>query len=211
MLSYCTHMFNRALQHPLIELAKKYPVVTVTGPKQSGKTTLVCHTFADKPYANLEAPDIRHMAKTDPRGFLRQFPNGAVLDEIQHSPELLSYIQVMVDKLDKNNIFTLTSSHQLLLHQAISQSLAGRTALLTLFPMSLNEISNAGFNYNLDKHILYGGYTRIYKENIDPTTSYRNYYHTYIQRDVRQLINVKNMSAFEKFIKLCAGRIGSIF
>lgn len=133
-------MFKRQIESELKNLARDYPVVSVIGPRQSGKTTLVQHAFPKKPYTNLEDPDIRNLATTDPRGFLEQYPDGAILDEIQRTPALLSYIQTIVDKKDRKGHFILTGSHQLELQQAISQSLAGRTALLTLLPMSIDEL-----------------------------------------------------------------------
>ncbi len=206
----CTDMFSRTIQKQLTQLAEKYPVVTVLGPRQSGKTTLVKSTFSSKPYANLDAPDTRELASSDPRGFLKQFPDGAIFDEIQRVPELLSYIQVIVDEADLKGMFILTGSHQLNLHQAVSQSLAGRTALLTLYPMTINELAEAGFNLTLDEQILHGFYPRIYKDQLNPNQAYRDYFRTYVERDVRLLINVKDMHLFEKFIRLCAGRIGSV-
>ncbi len=204
-------MFKRTLQKTLIDSAKHYPVVTITGMRQSGKTTLARHTFPDKPYANLELPDTREIATTDPRAFLAQFPDGAILDEIQRAPMLLSYIQVIVDEKNQNGQFILTGSHQLSLHEAITQSLAGRTAMLTLYPLTLFELEQAGFDFSVDKQILYGAFPRIYKENLDPEDAYRNYLLTYVERDVRQLINIKDISLFQRFIKLCAGRIGCVF
>lgn len=203
-------MFKREIEFELKDLAKGYPVVTVIGPRQSGKTTLVQHVFPDKLYANLEAPDIRAMALNDPRGFLEQFPDGAILDEIQRAPELLSYIQVIVDKRDLKGMFILTGSHQLELQEAVSQSLAGRTALLTLLPMNLVELNNAGFDLSIDEWIFKGGYPRLYKDNLDPTKVYRNYFQTYVERDLRQLIEVKDLIQFERFVQILAGRIGQI-
>jgi predicted AAA+ superfamily ATPase len=201
-------MFKREIEPELQALAKDYPVVTVIGPRQSGKTTLVRHTFSKKNYANLEDPDTRMLATDDPRSFLENFPDGAILDEIQRVPTLLSYIQTIVDEKDKKGLFILTGSHQMELHEAISQSLAGRTALLTLLPMSLKELEKAGFTSSLDLNILQGGYPRIYKDQLDPTKAYRNYFQTYVERDLRQLINVKDLVQFERFIRICAGRIG---
>src|ERR1700722_3087246 len=133
-------MFKRQIAEELKKLAKDYPVVTVVGPRQSGKTTLVQSTFPKKTYVNLEEPDTRNLATSDPRGFLEQFPEGAILDEIQRAPELLSYIQPLVDQKDQKGMFILTGSHQLELQEAITQSLAGRTALLTLLPLNLAEL-----------------------------------------------------------------------
>lgn len=203
-------MFKRDLAPELQTLAKDYPVVTVLGPRQSGKTTLVQFVFPDKPYASLEDPDVRQLAITDPRGFLEQYPQGAILDEIQRVPSLLSYIQTIVDKLGAKGFFILTGSHQIELHEAISQSLAGRTALLTLLPMSLDELAKAGISVSIDDIIFTGGYPRIYKDALDPTKAYRNYFQTYVERDLRKLINVKDLSQFEKFVRICAGRIGQI-
>ncbi len=202
-------MFKREIEPELEDLIKKYPVVTVIGPRQSGKTTLVQHAFPKMPYANLEALDVRQLAETDPRSFLEQYPNGAILDEIQRVPSLLSYIQTIVDQKDRKGMFILTGSHQLELHQAITQSLAGRTALLTLLPMSLDELLKEGFDLPLDALLLKGGYPRIFKDDLDPTKAYRNYFQTYVERDLRQLINVKDLMQFERFVRICAGRIGT--
>lgn len=203
-------MFQREITTELQELAAGYPVVTVIGPRQSGKTTLVKYVFPEKPYANLEDPDIRNLAETDPRGFLEKYPKGVILDEIQRVPTLLSYIQTIVDKAEQKGMFILTGSHQLELHQAITQSLAGRTALLTLLPMSISELLKAGIDLPIDETVVKGGYPRIYKDGLDPTKAYRNYFQTYVERDLRQLINVKDLAQFERFIRICAGRIGQI-
>lgn len=203
-------MFPREAEAELLALARDYPVVTVTGPRQSGKTTLVKHAFPKKSYVNLEALDIRDFATLDPRGFLEKYPEGAILDEIQRVPTLLSYIQVIVDESDLKGKFILTGSHQLELHQAITQSLAGRTAMLNLLPMSLRELRGAGIHLTLDGSMLQGGYPRIFKDHLDPTKAYRNYFQTYIERDLRELIQVKDLNQFQRFIKICAGRIGQI-
>ena len=203
-------MFERELELELKELAKRYPIVTMIGPRQSGKTTIVQHAFPEKKYANLEFPDIRSMALKDPRGFLEQFSDGAILDEIQRVPELLSYIQPLVDEKDQKGMFILTGSHQLELQEAISQSLAGRTALLTLLPLNLAELKKAGFDLSVDEWILNGGYPRIYKDRLDPTKAYRSYFQTYVERDLRQLLQVKDLMQFERFVQILAGRIGQI-
>lgn len=191
-------------------MSKDYPVTTLLGPRQSGKTTLVRSSFADLPYANLEEIDTRQAALDDPRRFLSQFTSGVILDEIQQAPDLLSYIQVIVDETQKPGQFILTGSHQLSLHQAVSQSLAGRTALLELLPLSINELQQAGIDLTLNEYVLHGFYPRIYRDNLSPFKAYRNYYQTYVERDVRQLINVRNLSQFDRFIRLCAGRIGQV-
>ena len=203
-------MFKRFIEKKLKKQAEDYPVVSVVGPRQSGKTTLVCHTFPNKPYINLEALDIQELAQTDPRGFLQSYPEGAILDEIQRVPQLLSYIQVIVDEQEKKGMFILTGSHQLELQQAISQSLEGRTALLTLLPMSLQELHLSGIDLSLDEAIFQGGYPRIFKDGLNPTKAHRNYFQTYIERDLRQLVQVKDLSQFQKFMRVFVGRIGQL-
>lgn len=203
-------MYKRRITAELEELASGYPVITVLGPRQSGKTTLVRAVFPEKPYANLENPDTRTLAEKDPRGFLDNFPNGAILDEIQHVPSLLSYIQTIVDESDQKAMFVCTKSDQPELHQAISQSLAGRTALLTLLPMSLEELIAEGIDDSLDQSLLKGGYPRIHLEGLNPTKAYRNYFQTYVERDLRNLIQIKELSQFERFVRILAGRIGQI-
>ncbi|MBI5447996.1 MAG: ATP-binding protein [Gammaproteobacteria bacterium] len=203
-------MIPRIIAQEALNLAKQYPIVTFIGPRQSGKTTLCRAIFPEKPYVNLEAPDIAQFAKEDPRGFLHQYPEGAMLDEIQKTPELLSYLQVIVDENPKKGAFILTGSHQLSLHAAITQSLAGRTALLTLLPLSMQELKQANITQSLDSLLFAGGYPRIYHDHLEPLKAHRNYLQTYLERDVRQLINLKDLHLFQQFIKLCAGRIGQI-
>ena len=201
-------VFKREIETELKGLAEKYPVVTLIGPRQSGKTTLVKQAFPNMPYANLEALDIRNLAESDPRSFLDQYPEGVILDEIQRVPSLLSYIQIIVDEKEKKGMFILTGGHQLEFHQAITQSLAGRVSLLTLLPMSLEELRAASIDIPLNKALLKGGYPRIYKDDLDPTKAYRNYFQTYVERDLRQLIHIKDLMQFDRFIRICAGRIG---
>lgn len=203
-------MFLRHLQKKIIKLAGDYPVLTLLGPRQSGKTTLVKESFPGKPYVNLEMPETRELADTDPHGLLKKFPSGCIFDEIQNVPKLLSYIQVLVDETQLKGMFILTGSHQLLLHQKISQSLAGRTVLLNLLPMSIQELGDAGFDLNVDEYLYQGFYPRIYKDKLEPTIAYRSYLQTYIERDVRDLIGVKDLVQFQRFMKLCAGRIGQV-
>lgn len=203
-------MFKRSLTPHLQKLAKKYPVVTVLGPRQSGKTTLVKAAFPDKPYVNLEDAESRSLATLDPKSFLKRFEEGAIFDEIQRTPHLLSYIQVLVDQKEKNGRFIVTGSHQAELHAAISQSLAGRTSLLRLLPMHLQEIREAGFFDPLEDIILKGGYPRIYKEQLPLSNAFSSYFQTYVERDVRHILQVKNILQFERFIKLVAGRVGQL-
>ncbi|MCH9609995.1 MAG: hypothetical protein S4CHLAM81_11040 [Chlamydiales bacterium] len=202
-------LYKRRMVQELKEASKKNPVVTVTGPRQTGKTTLVRSVFPDLAYANLESLRTRELAQTDPIGFLDRFTDGVILDEIQRCPELLSEIQVRVD--EGQRLYILTGSHQLGLREAISQSLAGRTAILHLLPMSIGELADAGITPSLDDLLYQGCFPRIYKEQQDPTRAYGHYAQTYIERDLRQMIELKNLQLFQKFLKLCAGRVGQVF
>lgn len=204
-------IIERSLASELLEMAQHYPVITVIGPRQSGKTTLVRSLFKQKSYTSLENPDDLALAIEDPRGFLNQYPNGAILDEIQRAPQLLSYIQGIVDEKKLNGMYILTGSHQLELHETISQSLAGRTAILKLLPLSLSELAPSQPLRTLDQYLYHGMYPRTYSANINPTKFYRDYVQTYLERDIRKMINLKDLSQFQKFIKLCAGRIGQLF
>ncbi|MFO1258185.1 MAG: ATP-binding protein [Gammaproteobacteria bacterium] len=192
-------------------MASSYPVLTLLGPRQSGKTTLVKTVFPNKPYISLENPDDRQFAQNDPRAFLEKLPDGAILDEIQRLPEMLSYIQGIVDEQNRKGMFILTGSHQLALHESIAQSLAGRTAILKLLPFSISELQSHEVQYSLDEYLITGLYPRVYKDHINPTKFYRDYIQTYIERDVRKMVNVQDLSLFQNFVKLCAGRIGQIF
>ncbi len=200
----------RQIESEILEMAVSYPVVTLTGPRQSGKTTVIRHVFKDYPYINLEAPDVLEEIKSDPRKFLRIYKNGVIIDEIQKFPELLSYIQVTVDEDKKLGQFILTGSHQLALAQAVTQSLAGRTALLNLLPLSIAELQSQHKNMETDEYLVSGFYPRIYESNITPLKYYRDYVGAYVERDIRQLINIKDMSLFRKCVKLLAGRVGQI-
>ena len=203
-------MITRTLQPYLLALATQYPVVTVTGPRQSGKTTLCRATFPDKPYANLESPDTRQFAINDPRAFLAQFPDGAILDEIQRAPELLSYLQVLVDADHRSGLFILTGSQQFEMMTTISQSLAGRTALLKLLPFSVEELAATVPGLSVDRLLVSGFYPRIHDQGLNPTQALGDYLETYVERDLRQLINIKDLGLFEKFVRLCAGRAGQL-
>lgn len=203
--------YERTMKEELQLLAKDYPVITVMGPRQSGKTTLVRAVFDEKPYANLEEPDQRLLATKDPRGFLAQFKTtGGVIDEVQHVPELLSYIQAIVDETDHPGMFILSGSHQMKLHEAITQSLAGRVGLLNLYPLTLNELRLGGIELTLEEQIYRGFYPRIYKNNLNATKTYSNYVQTYLEKDVRRISSIKDLVMFQNFMKLCAGRIGQI-
>ena len=204
-------MISRKIQSTLIELSGTYPVVTITGPRQSGKTTLARMTFPSYSYCNLEHPDTRLLAQTDPKSFFNQYPTPVIIDEIQRVPELLSYIQVHVDEKRQNGLYILTGSQQLNLNAAITQSLAGRTALLTLLPFSIEELQQYDLtDFSRDNYLHHGFMPRVYDQQQQPGMAYRNYLQTYVERDIRQLINLKDLALFEKFLRLLAGRIGQI-
>ncbi|MBI5149552.1 MAG: ATP-binding protein [Candidatus Omnitrophica bacterium] len=204
-------LIKRELGVELKASARQYPVVTVTGPRQSGKTTLVKKYFPRYRYYNLEEPDTREIVQADPRGFLARNEEGFILDEIQRVPELLSYIQGIVDKTGKRGQFILTGSRNFELMETVTQSLAGRTALLCLLPLSINELRTAHVSRTVDQYLLKGFYPRVHAEDLDPTKAYRNYYQTYIERDLKALIHLRDLNQFQKFVRLCAGRIGQIF
>jgi uncharacterized protein len=203
-------LIDRTIEPVLRALSEKYPVITITGPRQSGKTTLCRKVFSDKPYANLESPDIRQFAMDDPRGFLSQYPEGAVLDEIQRVPDLVSYIQPMVDQDPRDGLFILTGSQQFEVSHAVNQSLAGRTALLKLLPFTMAELQTAGPLPPVDHLILHGFYPRIWDKHLDPVQALGDYFETYIQRDVRQIAAIKDLHLFQRFVRLCAGRCGQL-
>jgi len=204
-------MIQRDITKELFKQLKEYPVITVLGPRQAGKTTLVREILPDYEYVNLENPETRQFAIDDPKAFLKQYKNKVIFDEVQRTPHLLSYLQVIVDESKGNGQFVLTGSHQLELKAAITQSLAGRTGILNLLPLSISEMEKAGISFeNSEDYIFNGFLPRIYDQKQRPHTAYANYYQTYIERDVRQLINLKDATLFEKFMKLLAGRIGQL-
>ncbi len=204
-------MIARDMLATLREMAASYPVVTLTGPRQSGKTTLVRSCFPDHSYANLEQPDIRRLAESDPHGFFARYPAPLIIDEIQRVPELASYIQVKVDEAPRQKgAYILTGSHQFTLKQTVSQSLAGRTALLSLMPLSIQEIVATDADLNCDDLLWRGFMPKLYDEALDPTVYYRNYLRTYVERDLMQLMQIRNLAAFERFLALLAGRVGQV-
>ncbi len=203
-------MITRQITRELLESAKEYPVVTIFGPRQSGKTTLARMTFPHKPYYSMEDPDIRLAADTDPRGFLENLPEGAVLDEIQRLPVLLSYLQGIVDEKQQPGMFILTGSHQPDVHQVVSQTLAGRTALLNLLPFSLTELRAYKQDWDIYEIIAVGMFPRLHQMGLRPTRYYNGYVQTYVERDVRAMINVKDLNQFQQFITLLAGRVGQV-
>lgn len=205
---------RRQAETILLERAKAYPVVTVLGPRQSGKTTLCRIAFPDKPYVNLEQPDVREFAQQDPKAFLAQYLDGAVLDEIQNVPSLLSWIQVLTDSDPRAGRFVLTGSHQLQLSAQLTQSLAGRTAVIELLPLSLSELmsQNVGMptDGDVDQWMLQGGYPRIHAQQMSPEVMLSDYFATYVERDVRQLINLRHLREFGQCVRLLAGRTGQL-
>lgn len=200
-------MITRTLTTKILVLAQKFQVITLTGPRQSGKTTLVRASFPALPYISLEEPDIRQIALTDPRGFLSNYPAGAILDEVQNTPDLFSYIQRIVDE-NRQVQFILTGSSNFLLMENINQTLAGRTAVLQLLPFSMAELDPGAEPY--ESLIFKGQYPRIYDRAIAPTDFYPAYIQTYIERDVRMLKNIGDINAFIQFTQLCAGRTGQL-
>jgi len=204
-------MFDRDITDYIKYSAKYYPVVTVTGPRQSGKTTLVKMIFSDKPYVSLEDMDMREFAQKDPRGFLSTYNQGAIIDEVQYCPDLFSYIQTKVDNDQVAGQFILTGSQNFLLLESISQSLAGRAAIVYLLPLSYNEIGKKLPVTGDSTNFIYKGfYPKLYTQDLLPTVWYRNYIRTYIERDVRQIKNISDISTFQTFLKICATRIGQL-
>ena len=205
-------MIQRELEALARTAATQYPVVTVFGPRQSGKTTLVRTVFPNYSYANLEDMETRNLAALDYKGFFARFPPPVIIDEVQRVPDIASGVQVLVDKdRGRKGAFVLTGSHQPLLAQTVSQSLAGRTTLLTLLPPTLSELGSvANRRQSADEFLVRGFMPELQDSDIDPHDWYRNYFHTYVERDVRQLVNIRDLSLFERFVTLLAGRVGQV-
>ena len=204
-------MITRIAAKEVKILAKQFKAIAIVGPRQSGKTTLARSVFKGKPYVSLENPDVRSFALEDPRGFLEQYKNGAIFDEAQRAPQLFSYLQQILDENPAKGQFILTGSNNFLLQENISQSLAGRIGYLYLLPFSLKEINEAAQrSLTVDEAIFYGGYPPIFDDQVPPEKWLPNYISTYIERDVRQIKNISNLHLFERFLKLCAGRIGQL-
>ncbi len=204
-------MIPRDAEQTIRTLLRGFPVVTVTGPRQSGKTTLARAVFADRPYASLEDPDLRRAALEDPRSFLDRFPDGGVLDEVQRCPELLSYLQGRVDADGRMGLFLLTGSQQFGLMAGITQSLAGRSAFLELLPFSLPELDRANrLPGDTDVMLLTGCYPPLYDRPVKPAAWFAAYVTAYVERDVRQQLRVQDLESFQRFVRLCAGRTGQL-
>ncbi|HUU39445.1 MAG TPA: ATP-binding protein [Desulfatiglandales bacterium] len=203
-------MIKRVLEEKIRHLAKKFPIISVTGPRQSGKTTLIKSIFPEYRYESLEDPDTRLFATTDPRGFLES-DTKMVIDEIQRAPELFSYLQTYSDRANISGQYIISGSQSFLLNQHISQSLAGRVAVLNLMPLSFSELTDHGIPVKAYEKLIYQGfYPRLYDKKISPGDFYPNYIQTYIERDVRQLQNIHDLTLFVRFLKLCAGRTGQL-
>lgn len=204
-------MIHRAAAGRLTKLAKTFRSVAVIGPRQSGKTTLCRSVFPQKPYISLENPDALEFAKADPRGFLSQYKSGAIIDEIQKAPHLFSYLQQVLDETKKRGLFILTGSNNFLLQENITQTLAGRIGYLQLLPLSLQELKKDNkLKTSYSWHILHGGDPEVIAKKINPADWYPVYLNIYVERDVRQLKNISNLSQFSKLLQLCAGRTGQI-
>ena len=206
-------MIYRNITPYIKELAKKMPVIAITGPRQSGKTTLAKAIFSDYDYVTLENLNIRSLAQQDPQGFLKQYDKGSgvILDEVQQVPELFSYLQGIVDEKPRPGFYILIGSQHFLLSQSISQTLAGRISIFTLLPFSIVELENAKLLASDANEAMFTGfYPRIFEQKLQPTEWYPGYIQIYIERDVRQITRVVDLSQFQTFIKLCAGRIGQL-
>lgn len=204
-------MIDRQIGSKILDHANKMPVLAITGPRQSGKTTLVKYLFPGYQYLNLENPVEREFAETDPMGFLKNHPRGLILDEIQNVPALFSYIQTITDDTGEQGKFVLTGSNNFLLLEKITQSLAGWVTIFHLLPFSLGELAAANISFNKYEEILWKGfYPRLHDKKLLPADIYSSYLQTYVERDLRKLINVKSLNQFQRFLRLCAGRIGQI-
>jgi predicted AAA+ superfamily ATPase len=204
-------LINRDAEKTTHELARGFPIVVINGPRQSGKTTLARAAFAKKAYVSLEDPDERMLADTDPRAFLNRFPDGAILDEVQRCPAIFSYLQSRVDSDNRMGLFVLTGSQQFNLLSHITQSLAGRAGMLQLLPFSISELKSARkLPAEVETLLVRGMYPPVHTRDIEPRKWYANYVITYVERDLRQLISIKELSVFQRFLKMCAARTGQL-
>lgn len=203
-------MIQREITKKLLEISNYYQIITVTGPRQSGKTTLIKDVFKELPYVLLETPDIRQRAQEDPKSFLSNYSKGAIFDEIQNVPELFSYLQGIIDENSAIK-FVLSGSQNFLLLEKVNQTLAGRTGILKLLPFSTDELKDSNhWNENPLEFVFKGMYPRIYDRGIPPELFYSDYIQTYVERDVRSIKNIGSLSSFSRFLSLCAGRIGQL-
>ncbi|MBF0119532.1 MAG: ATP-binding protein [Desulfobacterales bacterium] len=204
-------MIHRTISNKINQLINQYPIVSIIGPRQSGKTTLVKALFPDWKYVSLEDLDMREFAQSDPRGFLSTYKEHSILDEVQRVPGLFSYLQTKVDSIGKEGLYILTGSFNFGLMEGISQSLAGRVSIVNLLPFSLTELIDGGLApENLDNLLFSGLYPRIHDKKNPPNEWYADYVKTYIERDVRMITKISDLSTFQKFIKMCAARSGQI-
>jgi len=203
-------MFDRDLELHLAKISDNYKIITIMGPRQSGKSTLAKKFYTSYDYCSLEDPDNKDRAVNDPKGFLQSKKENTILDEIQRVPDLLSYLQTIVDDKSDNRKWVLTGSNSLLMSEKISQSLAGRSRIITCLPLSFNEIPKKLKSTELDQNIFTGGYPRIYDENLQANIWCSDYIQTYIEKDLRQMLNIVDLSVFEKFLSLLAGRVGNL-
>lgn len=204
-------MIQRDIVAKIKLMSQKMPVISITGPRQSGKTTVAKMCFPEYDYVNLENPDTFEDAKSDPRLFLSRHKKGLIIDEVQLFPALFSYIQTISDENNKPGEFILTGSQNFLLSEKISQSLAGRVFVTHLLPFSIAELKQSGYNFDTyDQAIFKGFYPRLYDKQIEPTLFYPSYIQTYTERDIRQIVNVSNLFLFQKFMRLAAGRVGQL-
>lgn len=211
VILYKYDMLDRHLTSTLYRLAATFPIVAITGPRQSGKTTLVRAIFTEKPYVSLEDPIERSFAQEDPRGFLARFAKGAIFDEAQRWPDLFSYLQGMVDADRTAGRFILTGSQQFGLLSSVTQSLAGRVGLTRLLPLALDEMPEARVRVmEPDELMVHGGYPALHAQPVSPQDWFASYVATYVERDVRQVINIQALSTFQRFLRLCAGRTGQL-
>ncbi len=204
-------MIKRTAHDTIMRLAKGFPVIAITGPRQSGKTTLARSAFPDKPYLTLEDPDTRLLAESDPRGLLSNYPDGLILDEVQRSPQIFSYLQNFVDAHLVPGKYILTGSQQFGLMSGITQSLAGRAGMIQLLPFAMDELERGNkLPESVNQLMSSGMYPPLYDRDLSPMDWFPAYINTYIERDVRQLINVRDLSAFQRFIRMCAARTGQL-
>ena len=204
-------MIDRNAKETVLRLCKGFPIVVVTGPRQSGKTTLVRSVFPDKPYVSLEDLDVRSFAENDPRSFLAGYPDGAIFDEVQRCPDLFSYLQSIVDDKRQMGRYILTGSPQFGLLSGVTQSLAGRVGMVQLLPFSHGELMSAGLAASSPEEVIYtGSYPPLYDRELAPADWYPGYVSTYLERDLRQLIQVRNLSLFQLFLRMCAARTGQL-